>query len=91
MRVIYAKKKIRKVAVCPGSGGDFIKLATSMADCFVTGDIKYHQAKEIEGIITLIDAGHYYTEYPFCELMREILKPIADVFISERQKDPFNF
>jgi putative NIF3 family GTP cyclohydrolase 1 type 2 len=35
----------------------------SGADIFVTGDIKYHEAREAEALgITLIDAGHFATE-----------------------------
>lgn len=57
-------KKIKKIAICTGSGGDLISLAAQKgADLFITGDIKYHQAQLAEQLgMLLIDAGHYYTE-----------------------------
>ncbi len=92
LRVTPARKKISKVAVCPGSGGDLIdKVIELKADCYVTGDIKYHQAYRAKGIMTLIDAGHYHTEYPFCLLIASILKreTYLEVKISESQGNPF--
>ncbi|NPA15916.1 MAG: Nif3-like dinuclear metal center hexameric protein [Deferribacteres bacterium] len=92
VKVTAAGKKISTVAICPGSGGDLIDEAIrSGADCFVTGDIKYHQAFNSKGLITLIDAGHYHTELPFCSLIASILERETglEVKISERQKNPF--
>jgi hypothetical protein len=57
-------KSIKKVAVCGGSGGEFIDDAISAkADAFVTADIKYHTFQEYEEKILLIDAGHFETEH----------------------------
>lgn len=57
-------KNIKRVAVCGGSGSDFITDACKMkADVFVTGDIRYHDAQEaISNGLCLIDANHYNTE-----------------------------
>jgi dinuclear metal center YbgI/SA1388 family protein len=55
--------KVRKVAVCGGSGSFLIPDAIRTgADVFVTADIKYHQFFEAEGKMLLADAGHYETE-----------------------------
>ena len=57
--------KIKRVAVCGGSGGEYISDAVkSGADAYVTADIKYHDFHDAEGEILLIDAGHYETEIP---------------------------
>lgn len=57
------KNKIRKVAVCGGSGSEFIREAVnSGADAYVTADIKYHNFHDAYREIFLIDAGHYETE-----------------------------
>jgi len=57
--------KIKRVAVCGGSGGEYIRAAIkSGADAYVTADIKYHDFHDAEGEILLIDAGHYETENP---------------------------
>lgn len=54
---------IRTVAVCGGSGSDFIEELAGEVDAYVTSDVTYHKflrAKELG--LTLIDAGHYNTE-----------------------------
>lgn len=57
------KRKIKKVAVCGGSGSDLINSAINRkADAFITADIKYHAFQDAENKIMLIDAGHYETE-----------------------------
>jgi dinuclear metal center YbgI/SA1388 family protein len=56
-------KKVRKIAVCGGSGSFLIPDAMlAGADVFVTADIKYHQFFEAEGKMLIADAGHYETE-----------------------------
>lgn len=56
--------KATKIAICGGSGTSLLHDAVRAgADTFVTGDIKYHEAREAEALgITLIDAGHFATE-----------------------------
>ena len=56
--------KIKKVAVCSGSGADLIgKAKFSGADLYITGDVKYHEAQKAEQLgLNLVDAGHYGTE-----------------------------
>jgi dinuclear metal center YbgI/SA1388 family protein len=55
--------RIRKVAVCGGSGSDLTKYVISKdADAFVTADIKYHSFQDAAGKFLFIDAGHYETE-----------------------------
>lgn len=57
------KNKIKKVAVCGGSGSDLLASAIKKgADAFVTADIKYHTFQDAENNILFIDAGHYETE-----------------------------
>ena len=64
--VIPAGRPVHKVAVCGGSGMDFLDYAAQAgADTYVTGDIKYHDAQEAKGKhINLIDATHQGTELP---------------------------
>ncbi len=60
------KKKVKKVALCGGSGGDLLALAKQAGvDVLVAGDIKYHQAEEAASLgLAVIDAGHDATEAP---------------------------
>ena len=58
-----AHEAIRRVAVCGGSGGDFIDDVAEIVDAYITSDIKYHQFLHASEIgLTLIDAGHFSTE-----------------------------
>lgn len=58
-----AKNKIRRVAVCGGSGSELAGEAIRQhADAMITADIKYHAFQECEHSIMLVDAGHYETE-----------------------------
>lgn len=56
--------RISKVALCSGSGASLLHDAARCgADLLVTGDIKYHEARDAEGLgLALIDAGHFSTE-----------------------------
>jgi dinuclear metal center YbgI/SA1388 family protein len=59
-----AGQLISRVAVCGGSGSSLLRdAAREGADLFVTGDIKYHDAREAQDLgIALLDAGHFATE-----------------------------
>ncbi len=62
---------VRTVAVCGGAGGSLISLAAGKADVFITGDINYHAL--LESAIPLINAGHFYTEYPVLNKLKKLL------------------
>lgn len=57
-------KPIRKVAVIGGSGASLInKVVSQNVDVLVTGDLKYHEAKDAQSLgLAVIDAGHQGTE-----------------------------
>lgn len=65
-------QKIRCLAVCPGSGKSVIDEALKKgADVLVTGDIGHHEGIDaVERGLSIIDAGHYGTEYIFIEDMK---------------------
>ncbi len=56
--------RISKVALCSGSGASLLRdAARSGADLLVTGDVKYHEARDAEDLgLAVIDAGHFPTE-----------------------------
>ncbi len=82
----YSKGKsdrIKTVAVCGGSCGNLLNYALRQnADAFVTADINYHTFQEAEGKILLVDAGHYETELPVLDEVKQRLKK----FIGKNQK-----
>ncbi|KNF09329.1 putative GTP cyclohydrolase 1 type 2 [Gottschalkia purinilytica] len=67
--------KIRKVALCGGSGSSFIKdCYRNKADVYITGDIKYHDAQlALELGLSVIDAGHYGTEKHVIDYLRKYI------------------
>ena len=71
-------KKIKRVAVLGGSGDDFISEAIALgADAYVSGELGHHPMTDAPDMnITLIEAGHFYTEQPVCEVLREMIKEI---------------
>lgn len=72
--------KIKKIAVCGGSGSDLFDAAIkSGADAFVTADVKYHTFQDAENKILLIDAGHYETEiHALEEIKKRLEKSLSD-------------
>ena len=63
---------IRRIAVCGGSGVSLASEARKAgADAYVTADIKYHDYFE-PGLL-LVDAGHYETEAPIIDHLRQAL------------------
>lgn len=64
LRYTQVERKIRKVAVCSGSGGNLIDYAfKNNVDAFVTGEIKHSDIiKANEYQICVVDAGHFKTE-----------------------------
>lgn len=75
--VVYGdtKNSIEKVAVCGGSGSDFILDAYKHGvDVYITGDIKYHDAQFGQQLgLTIIDAGHFNTEKVILPVIKDYL------------------
>jgi dinuclear metal center YbgI/SA1388 family protein len=67
---------ISKVALCSGSGASLIRAASRAgADVLVTGDVKYHEARDAEDLgLALIDAGHFQTEIIMVTAIRQQLQ-----------------
>ncbi len=59
---------VSKIAVCGGAGASIIKSAEGRAELLITGDIGYHAM--LESRIPIIDAGHFYTEYPVLDTLK---------------------
>lgn len=68
------KKRIKKVAICGGSGSFLLQNAIdAQADVFVSADFKYHQFFNTESKIIICDIGHYETEQFTVDIFDEIL------------------
>lgn len=88
-------RKIRKVAVCGGSGSFLITNALKAgADVFVTGDVKYHDFFEANNKMVIVDAGHHETEQFAKELIYNLLNQKFSnfaVLVSETNTNPVNY
>jgi dinuclear metal center YbgI/SA1388 family protein len=93
-----AGRRVAKVALCGGSGSSLLAEAVRQgADVLVTGDVKYHEAKNAESQgIALIDGGHFATEQLMVAglsavLRREAEKKGLNVVFHEMkgESDPF--
>ena len=72
------RDQIRTVALCGGSGAEFIDEAISQgADAYITADCKYHEFQDADGRIGLIDIDHWVSEQHARELFREIIEPLG--------------
>ncbi len=73
LKVTTSDKKIKSLSLTTGSGMSLLPFITT--DCFLTGDIKYHEAMEAKALgISLIDIGHYESEIHFCTLLEGLIK-----------------
>lgn len=56
-------RSVRRVALCGGSGSDFIANAkAAQADVFVTADVGYHRFFDADGALLIADVGHFESE-----------------------------
>ncbi len=84
------KERIRKIAVCTGSGGDFVP--NLKADCFLSGDFKYHQALEaLSNNLSLIELGHFESERYFTHSIQKHLQNLQLEVIIKVSKNPFQY
>lgn len=69
-------KAAHKVAVLGGDGKDFVSAAIKAgADTYISGRISYNMMAEAPEMgINLIEAGHFFTENPICEMLARLTK-----------------
>lgn len=71
-----AKRSVRRIAVCPGSGKGMAAPALAAgADLLVTGDIGHHDGLDaVDQGLLMMDAGHYGIEHIFIGQMGDYLR-----------------
>jgi len=88
-------KKIRKVAVCGGSGSFLLKDAIAAgADAFVTADFKYHEFFDADGKLIIADIGHFESEQFTSNLLIDIIQekfPNFAIRLTEHNTNPINY
>lgn len=86
VRISKPARQIKKIALCAGAGGDFINgLKGYGTDCYVSADIKYHQALECD--IMLVDIGHFESEVISLNTLAELIKT-SDVNVIISREEP---
>ncbi|WP_165006055.1 MULTISPECIES: Nif3-like dinuclear metal center hexameric protein [unclassified Enterococcus] len=90
---------VKRIAICGGSGEKFYPHALAQqADVYITGDIYYHTAQDMQSAgLAAIDPGHYIESLckekfveKFMSWKQEEQWDI-DFFVSETNTDPFQF
>ena len=90
IKSVKCKNFIKTAAITTGSGGELIPFVD--ADCYLSGDIKYHQAYEaMENSISLIEIGHFESEIFFAESLSKNLKKFDIQAIIANSKNPFTY
>lgn len=83
-------KDIKRVALTTGSGSSLMSFVD--ADCFLTGDIKYHDAlMAYENDLSFIEIAHYESEIFFSEILHKELKKNNIKAIIRQSKNPFKY
>jgi dinuclear metal center YbgI/SA1388 family protein len=71
-----SQKKIKRLAICTGSGGSLLsKVIGKGADAYLTGEMGYHDFQAAkDGGVAVIEAGHWTTENCFIPLVIDYLR-----------------
>lgn len=66
--------EIRRVALCGGSGGEFISAAIAQgAQAYITSDVRYHDFVDYRNEIFVVDTGHYESEKCTTVILSQII------------------
>lgn len=96
LRYADGGKPVRKVAIGGGACAGFLQQAVNAGcDTFVTADVRYNQFWDAHDLgINLIDAGHFHTENPVCQVLADAISknfPEITVIISKNHADTMNY
>ena len=90
VKCVKVHDRIKTVALTTGSGASLMR--SIEADCFLTGDIKYHDAMEAKTInLSMIDIGHYESEQFFGTILETYLENLGLAVIISQSKNPFTY
>jgi len=89
-KCVKCSERVKRVALTTGSGCSLLR--SIEADCFLTGDVKYHDAMEAKSIkLSLIDIGHYESEHFFSQILEKHLKNLGLEVIISSSENPFTY
>ncbi len=88
LRVVSPKAQITSIALTTGAGASLMDEVN--ADCFLTGDIKYHDAmKAMSQNLMMVDIGHYESEQFFVDVLKSELENLGILGIISQSQNPF--
>ena len=87
---LSGKGTVNKLAVVGGAGKSLVMAAKSAgADAILTGEVSYNSAIDFADMgIAVIEAGHYYTEFPVCRHLAELVGELAGIEADNYMKAP---
>jgi dinuclear metal center YbgI/SA1388 family protein len=89
-KVVKSKDSIKSFALTTGSGASLLPKLD--VDCFITGDIKYHDAMLARELgINLIDIGHFESEKYFAQILYSDIKDLNINIEILNSKNPFDY
>lgn len=95
VRLADGGKPVKTVAVCGGSGSDFLSIAAKKADAYVTSEVKHSVFLDaLHAGLTVVEPSHHASEAivlaPLCARIREKFPDIPAV-VSENTHEPARF
>ncbi len=88
LKVVSPKHQINSIALTTGAGASLMDEVN--ADCFLTGDIKYHDAmKAMSQNLMMVDIGHYESEQFFVDVLKSELENLGVLGIITQSQNPF--
>ena len=78
-------------AISAGAGGSFIEdLKEFDVDLYITGDVKFHAALEVDGF-AVADIGHFESELPVLPLIQGLISKAGVETIMARETVPWTY
>ena len=91
----FTGKKVKRVALCGGSGASFANVAISAgAQVYITGEARYHEMFDLEGKILMAVIGHYESEQFTMDIFKDIINrtyPGVEVKKTTVNTNPINY
>lgn len=82
---------VRNVAICAGAGGSFIETLNDYdVDLYITGDVKFHAALEVDGF-AVADIGHFESELPVLPLIQGLIAKTGVETMIARELVPWTY
>lgn len=85
-------KQVKKIAICGGSGADFLSDYYGRVDAYITGDTKYRHAKNaVDHHILLVDVNHHIENIMVSKLKQQLEKEVDVEIIEGTSPDYYHY